>query len=139
MAVVQPSAVRKNVAASIDALSGWTESPFMLDSFGNDTDQLQHHAFAVGLTSTDRHPNANRRTPGALLAESTIELRFAHRLPVDGQVAAMDALLDAEHAAIQAALAGASGFHLLWERSRRASPGQGWLISTTTFTAIHQI
>jgi hypothetical protein len=135
--------VRQRVAAVLSALTGWNQSPYALDEFGRDTDQLQHHAFAVGVPSTDTHPQAGRRrlTEG-LLVVSAVEVRFAHRLKVDDQVGSYDLALVAEREAIGAVLTNAdrTGLSaLVWDRTRRQSPGQGWLLFTLTFTAVHRI
>ena len=134
--------VRSRVATSVSALAGWRESPWSLDAFGNDPDQVQHHAFAVGLLSSQPHPTPGRRQPQEGLSTSTqVQLRFAHRLTLDGQVASYDAAMEAELEALAAVLGtiDRTALHIVWDGTSRESLGEGWVIVTLNFTAVHRI
>ena len=120
MTVLAFQTIRQRVAAQISALSGWTQSSWHLDTFGRDPDQVQHHAFAVGIL---------------------VQVQFAHRLTVDGQVSAYDAALSAELDLISAVLTliDRHALHILWDGSSRSSLGEGWILVTVNFSAIHRI
>ena len=142
MSVLPFKTVRTRVATSVSALAGWRESVWALDAFGLDPDQVQHHAFAVGLLSSQPHPTPGRRQPQEGLTTSTqVQLRFAHRLTLDGQVASYNAALDAEQDAIQAVLGtiDRTALHIVWDGTSRESLGEGWIIVTLNFTAVHRI
>ena len=142
MTVLAFSTIRQRVATQLAALSGWRQSAWHLDAFGRDPDQVQHHSFAVGVLSSAPTASPGRRqiTEG-LATASQIQVQFAHRLTVDGQVAAYDAALDAEGAAITAVLSliNRTALHILWDSSSRAALGEGWIIVTINFSAIHRI
>ena len=142
MSIVAFKTVRQRVATAVAALSGWRQSAWALESFGSDPDQVQHHAFAVGITSSRPAAQPGRRNLSEGLAtESQVQVTFAHRLTVDGQVAAVDAALDAEGDAITAVLntADRTSLHIVWDSSDRAPLGDGWIVTTISFTAVHRI
>ena len=70
-----------------------------------------------------------------------VQVQFAHRLTVDGQVSAYDAALSAELDLISAVLTliDRHALHILWDGSSRSSLGEGWILVTVNFSAIHRI
>ena len=142
MTVLAFQTIRQRVAAQISALSGWTQSSWHLDTFGRDPDQVQHHAFAVGiLSSSPTQQPGRRQIAEGLATASQVQVQFAHRLTVDGQVSAYDAALSAELDLISAVLTliDRHALHILWDGSTRSSLGEGWIIVTVNFSAIHRI
>jgi len=142
MTVLAFQTIRQRLATALSALPGWKQSAWHLDTFGKDPDQVQHHAFAVGILSSQPTAQPGRRQyPEGLATSSQVEVRFAHRLTVDNQVAAYDAALDAELDAITAVLStiDRTALHILWDGSSRSALGEGWVIVTITFNAIHRI
>lgn len=141
MSTLTFSALRQRVAAGLEALSGWNESPFAPDLFPRDTSKLGHRAFVVGVEQTSTHPQPNRRRASStLLVSSTVLVRFAARLTANNQVAAYDAALDLEDAARSAVLGVAStDLHLLFRDSRREADPAGWVLVEIRFDAVHQI
>ena len=110
MSVLPFKTVRQRVATALTGLAGYRQSPWMLDTFGSDPDTVQHHTFAVGLTGSQPHPQPGRRQAAEGLATASI-LTTAVR----------------------------TDLHLVWDGSSRSALGEGWIIITLNFTAVHRI
>lgn len=131
------SSIRALVIAAVDALSGWTPSRFAPELFLRDTDNLSHHAFAVGVTGTSPSSKDRQSLTDGMLVESTVEVRWAHRLRGDAQSADYDAALDAEQAMV-AAVVGISSRHILVQRLTREARAEGWVTGVATFLVQHR-
>lgn len=95
-----PSALRARIATAINtdlAADGWTESRYAYPLFpGQDSRLIVHLGYAVGLISTTPvRPDRQAQSFGAVV-QTTVGVRFAHRLRADAMVADYDAALDAE-------------------------------------------
>ena len=105
MATIQISAIRSRTAAALAALSGWKESRWHADLFGNDPLTTLHKGFAVDVRgSTPRTQEAGRRV-GHQLVDTIIGIKWAHKLRADAQITDMAGALDAEAAAVVAVMA----------------------------------
>lgn len=130
------STVRTAIVTAVDALAGWAHSRYAPEFFGADSDQLQHHAFAVGMVSSEPRDGRQSLTDGCLVA-TTVEVRWAHRLRADAQSSDYGAALDAEQELV-AAVVGIASQHVLLTRLTRAARAEGWVLGVATFTAWHR-
>lgn len=131
------SEVRTAVTNAIDALSGWTPSRYAPEAFGSDADQLMHHSFSVAVTDTT--PIQQRqRVPEGLMMQSTVEVRWAHRLRGDAQSADYNAALDAE-ATMAGAVMAVLTKQVLNVTLARESRAEGWVIGLARFTVLHRL
>lgn len=129
---------RQAVIAAVSALDGWNLSRFAHELFGRDVAQIQHHAFSVGVPTTEVHPRDGRqRVSEGLLTPSTVEVVWAHLLRGDAQSADYDAALDAEQAMVSA-VKGISDQHVMVVRMTRRAVPEGWVLGTVTFTVLHR-
>lgn len=130
--------VRQAIATSLAALPGWTQSRWVLDEFGADTDHTLHHTFVVRIGDTTAHqPEGRQRaSEGLWSVESPVLVLWAHRLRGDSQVADYDAALDAEQLLVKAIKA-VAGLHILIEQmSRRAGP-EGFVLGQVRLRVVH--
>lgn len=106
MAALSLSALRSRIAAAIVetlGADGWRQSSMVYDLFpGQDSRQVAHLAFAVGVPGTvptagDRQNSRGGATTKATLATTVVSVRWTHRLRADGpQISDYDDALDAE-------------------------------------------
>lgn len=133
--------VRQRVATALEAVSGWSESPFAAELYGRESKSLQHRSFAVYTPESGLPPEAGRRQLAAQLANtSNVEVRWSWRLTVGDQVASYDAALDAE-ATLRDTVLGVSqaDLHLLWQTSRREVRADGVVVfGVMVFDARHR-
>jgi len=141
VAALTVAAVRQRVAAALEAESGWTESRFAPPLFGLDVDQLLHHSFSVAARSSEPlAADRRQRLSRGVDTETTLVVRFAHRLRGDNQVADYDAALGAEHTIIKTVMGvSRANLHVLFAAvdDRGVSDNGEQFLGAVRFTAIH--
>lgn len=91
-----PHSIRSRVAAAIEAVTGWSESPTVYDRFPDATRQVAHLGFAVGVPDTTTLAQDRQRPANGVYAFTVVGVRWTHRLRADAQVADYDAACQAE-------------------------------------------
>lgn len=129
--------LRGRVITAIDALTGWTPSRYVPELFGADVNQLMHHAFAVSVPDSTPVEQRQRVAEG-LLVESTVEVRWAHRLRGDAQSTDYDGMADAE-APMVAAVLGITAQRCVCTSLAREASRDGWVVGTARFRVLHRI
>ncbi len=137
------SAVRSQVAAKVDALSGFKESRQSPDYFGRTQDTIAHKGFSVQLQTSTAIEERQRRAVGEYVSTS-IRVIFAYRLrPLDIYPTDYDAAMDAEETVINAVLesyATNNRFTIRYLGSlREVTESQEYIIINLEFTALHTI
>lgn len=88
--------------------SGWTESRFPAEKFGDDTREQRHLAFSVEVPSTTTGPDRQNTRGGsrsrASIVQTRIVIRWGHLLTADGEARDYSAALDAEARLVDALL-----------------------------------
>ena len=143
MATLTVAAVRQRVAAALEALSGWDQSTVAYDAFPADTDIDQHKSFAVGVPRTEvtavNEGHGRKRASEGGLVRTSVRVRWAHRVRVDGAISDTDDALAAEAAAIVAVLGiSEADLHITLESTDRQVRAT-WLIGEIAFRADHRI
>jgi len=136
------STIHSRIAATVEAVATWRESRWAGGVFGSDPQPEMHHSFAVEVTATDiDNSNQRQRLSEPAVCESTVEVRWAHRLKVGDQVGDYRDALDAEADVYKAIMAASKsgGMRTLLVRLARDTRTQGWVLGTATFRIIHQI
>lgn len=135
------SEIRSRVAASLEGLSGWTESRWAPGLYGRDTDHLMHHSFCIEVESTSIHPRtAKQRISQGALVNTTVTVQWAHRIRQDAQVSDYGLALDAEAAAIVAVMGvSREDLHIRLQDTRRRTTDEGWMLGTMRFFATHHL
>ena len=137
------SAVRSQVAAKVDALSGFKESKQSPDYFGRTQDTIAHKGFSVQLQTSTAIEERQRRAVGEYVSTS-IRVIFAYRLrPLDIYPTDYDAAMDAEETVINAVLeayATNNRFTIRYLGSlREVTESQEYIIINLEFSALHTI
>lgn len=137
------SAVRSQVAAKVEALSGFKESRQSPDYFGRTQDTIAHKGFSVQMQSSTATADRQRRAVGEYVSTS-IRLIFAYRLrPLDIYPTDYDAAMDAEETVINAVLqayATDNRFTIRYLGSlREVTESQEYIIINTEYNALHTI
>lgn len=102
MTAVAPSAIRRDIAGTLDALSGWKESPWAYDLMAYDPNTEIHKTFSVGVGRTDPTAPTGGRRQTVVQAETEIFVRYLWRLRGDAHVTDYDAGTDAGDALLVA-------------------------------------
>jgi hypothetical protein len=130
--------VRQIFTTAITTVQGWTVSRWVPELFGKDPASFMHHAFAVGIPTTEPQVrDARQRVSEGLLVSSTVEVYWAHQLRGDAQVLDYDAGLDAERDVVGACMRIATT-HIMVQRLARNARTEGWLLGTITFSIVHR-
>lgn len=130
------STLRETLSSAVGALSGWRVSTVAPDLFGQDTDHLQHHAYALRLPTTTGTGTERQRPSERWAAATIVEVLWAHRIRGDAQVADYDAGLDAEQDVVKA-LKGVSSAQMLVEQLDRRVVPEGWMLGTIRLRLLH--
>jgi hypothetical protein len=143
MSIVTTRQLVERVRGQVKDALQWTPSRFPYELFPNDTQHLQHHAFAVGAMQTEIHsPVEMKRGAAGALCWTTLGIRWAHRMRGAAQLDDYHASLDAEADLLVAINATSrtdlSG--LLFETAEREVQPDGlWLIGEMTWKVLHRI
>lgn len=142
MATIAYSAVRQKFRDALLGIADWKESRLHYDSFPNDdTRQLQHQVFAVGLVaSLPEALDVRQSLTKGVETYTTVAVKVGSRLKADDEPDDGDLALDGELAAIAAimAISPLGGLHIRFDGVIARTSRLGLHVSELRFRAKHR-
>ncbi len=93
-------AMRAGIAARVVTISGWTESPYPYEMFGQSTNLDLSSTFAVGVPEVQPEPDRQRATLGTLVL-ADVRVAFAQKMKPKEKVASYGLGLEAGRAIVK--------------------------------------